>query len=458
MEQQHTTIAAISTPLAMGAIGIVRLSGSRAKEIVSQIFVPVGHRNLFNVPGFSAIYGKVVVEGEELDEVVVYVYTAPRSYTGEDVVEISCHGGTFLLTRVLRAVLDRGAQAASAGEFTKRAFLNGKMQLTQAEAVMDLISANGVQAGRAAMAARDGVLSRRIEGICADLTGLAAHMSAWVDYPDEEIEELQDSRLLETLTGAEIALKDLLSTFDAGKLLREGVSTAIVGRPNVGKSTLMNLLAGTQRSIVTDIPGTTRDIVEETVRLGEDILLCIADTAGLRSTDDPVEAIGVELAGRRMDTSGLVLAVFDGSAPLTAEDLTLAEKLRGRPAVAIVNKSDLGLQDIPAVLRDCFAQVVPLSARTGDGTEALTHAVAQVLHLNHLDASAPMLANERQRSCALRAQGAVSEALAALCGGMTMDAVNICIDEALEALLELDGKRVTDAVVEEVFANFCVGK
>ena len=455
---KNTTIAAISTPLTAGAIGIVRLSGPDAKAIAGQIFRPIGRRKIDTVPGFSAIYGHVCAGGEDIDEAVVYVYTGPKSYTGEDVVEFSCHGGPYLLTRVLRELLDRGAVPAEAGEFTKRAFLNGKMDLTQAEAVMDLIAASGADASRAAMAAREGALSQKCDTICASLTLIAAHMSAWVDYPDEEIEELSDEHLHQTLSAARQELATLLDTFDTGRILREGVSTAIVGRPNVGKSTLMNLLAGATRSIVTDIPGTTRDVVEETVRLPGGLVLNIADTAGLRSTDDPVEAIGGSMAQDRLLQSGLVLAVFDGSAPFTEEDRQLAASLAGRPAVAVLNKSDLGRAGETEYISEQFSHTVTLSAREGTGLPELAAAIREVLQLRAVDPSAPMLANERQRRCVLRAKAAVEEALDTLNMGLTIDAVNICIDEALEALLELNGRRVTDAVVDEVFANFCVGK
>ena len=454
----NSTIAAISTPLTAGAIGIVRLSGPEAKRIAGEVFRPIGHRRIDTVPGYSAIYGHVCQNGEDIDEAVVYVYTAPKSYTGEDVVEFSCHGGPWLLTRVLRALLDRGAVPAEAGEFTKRAFLNGKLDLTQAEAVMDLISASGADANRAAMAAREGALSRKGAAICDSLTQVAAHMSAWVDYPDEEIEELTDESLGRTLADARRELDALLDSYDTGRILREGVSTAIVGRPNVGKSTLMNRLAGYTRSIVTDIPGTTRDVVEETVRLPGGLVMNIADTAGLRETDDPVESIGVELARGRIRQSGLVLAVFDGSRPLTGEDRSLLAALRDRPAVAVLNKADLGCDGDAACIRESLPHTVTLSAREGTGLPELAAAVREVLRLGAVDPSAPLLLNERQRRCTLRARDAVAEALEALEMGQTMDAVNICIDEALEALLELDGRRVTEAVVDEVFASFCVGK
>ena len=451
------TIAEIYTPLAVGGIGIVRVSGPEALAIAARVFRPAGERDISSMKGFTSAYGRVFDQDGQVDEAILSVYRAPKSYTGEDVAELSCHGGVYVLQRVLRAVLDQGAVLAGPGEFTKRAFLNGKVNLTQAEAVMDLISSQNKNATRAALSARDGALSQRVQGIEKILLGLAGHLAAWVDYPEEDIEEVETGSLLHSLSGCRDQLEQLLSTYDLGRILREGVDTAIIGRPNVGKSTLMNLLAGAQRSIVTDIPGTTRDVVEDVIRL-EDVVLNLADTAGIRATDDPVESVGVDLARRRMEDSGLVLAVFDSSDSLTREDRELLEALQGRPAVAVLNKTDLPRKIQREEIAQWIPQVVEVSAANGEGMDALSAAIREVLSLHQIDGSAPILANERQRGCILRAKSALDDAIEAVGSALTLDAATVCIDEGLNALLELTGERATDAVVGQVFAQFCVGK
>ncbi|BCI61598.1 tRNA uridine-5-carboxymethylaminomethyl(34) synthesis GTPase MnmE [Solibaculum mannosilyticum] len=452
-----TTIAAIATPQGAGGIGIVRISGPKSQEVADRIFRSPGNRRIRDTAGYQALYGHIY-EGDTLvDEAIALVFRAPRSYTGEDVVELSCHGGMYVLGRVLSAALSAGAVAAAPGEFTKRAFLNGKLSLTQAESVMDIIGAQGRQAATAALAAREGVLGRRIQDVTDSLVELAAHLSAYIDYPEDDIPELQEVQLVGSLSDAHRRLDDLLATYDAGKILREGVDTVIVGRPNVGKSTLMNVLSGVERSIVTHIPGTTRDVVEETVRLG-DVVLRLADTAGLHETDDPVEAIGVEKARGRLETAGLVLAVFDASQNLEEEDRCLLKKLDGRPAVAVINKTDLTPCIDEAFVRRHVPYVVTISAKQEMGMEQLREAVCDVLGAGSWDPSAGMLANERQRDCVRRAGEAVQEALDTTQMGMTYDAVSVSVEGAIDALLELTGERATEAVVDQVFARFCVGK
>ena len=327
-----STIAAISTAQAAGGIGIVRISGENALFVASQIFRTVSGINLQTLKGYRAAFGHVIADGKPIDEGIATVFRAPKSYTGEDVVEISCHGGLYITKQVLRAALQNGARPAEAGEFTKRAFLNGKLDLTEAEAVMQLISAQGAQSSAAALGVLEGTLSREIAAVSDRLKSACAALAAWVDYPDEEIDDLTDASLAETVDFSVAALKNLLSRFDSGRAVLAGVDTAIVGKPNVGKSTLMNRFVGAEKSIVTDIAGTTRDVVEETVTVGN-VVLRLSDTAGLRETGDAVEKIGVERARKKVENAVLVLAVFDGSAPLTEEDRALISLCTDRKSV-----------------------------------------------------------------------------------------------------------------------------
>ena len=451
------TIAAVATPQAAGGIGIVRISGGDAIAVAEKIFVPVRGTRLTASKGDRAYFGRAVDKGEPLDEAVCLVFRAPHSYTGEDVAEISCHGGLYIIRRVLQAALSAGARPAEAGEFTKRAFLNGKLDLSEAEAVMHMVSAQGEQAAKAALNALDGALSRKIHAVADNVIAASAAIAAWVDYPDEDIEAVHFDNLRSTFSAAREDLRELLARFEMGQAVTEGVDTAIVGRPNVGKSTLMNLLSGTEKSIVTHIPGTTRDVVEQTVRLG-DVVLHLADTAGLRDTDNPVEQIGVERARTKLERAVLVLAVFDGSEPLTAEDCALLESCRGRLCVAVLNKADRGEAVPEAEIRQYTPAVVRLCAKDGSGYDELRAAVTKALGTDAFDPSAAMLANERQKDCCVRAVDSLTQAIDAIDAGMTLDAVNVCADECIGALLELTGEKAADAVVREVFSRFCVGK
>ncbi len=460
MRIQDDTIAAISTAQAPGGIGVIRISGKDAQGIAGRIFSNPQGKLLEKTPGYTALYGHVhtLENGKELlDEAIALNFIAPHSFTGENVVEISCHGGLYILHRVLEELYKAGAVPAQPGEFTKRAFLNGKLGLTEAESVMQIISAQGSQAARAAMASHEGALERRIQKIRDSLVHTAAHLSAWADYPEEDIPQVSGESLKTSLKEAKKEIDELLSQFEAGRAIREGVDTVIAGRPNVGKSTLMNLLAGCERSIVTQYAGTTRDVVEETVRLG-DVLLHLADTAGIRVTDDPVESIGVNRAKGRVSSAQLVLAVFDSSQKLNEEDYELIEVIRDVPCVAVINKSDLeNIIDIKYI-KSKFKHIVFISAATGEGLESLKSAVADVLQTSALNPSEGMLFTERQKDAARRAKGCVDEALSAVERGITLDAVTVSIEGAVSCLLELTGERATVAVVDSVFSQFCVGK
>lgn len=453
-----STIAAISTPRAQGGISVIRISGEEALAAADKIFRPVScEKKPSEMEGYTCAYGKITDGGEIIDDGVLTVFRAPKSYTGEDVAEISCHGGIFVTERVLRLILSKGARPAEAGEFTKRAFLNGKMNLTQAEAVMDIISADGRASLKCAEALREGALYRRIKSISDGMLKLLASLAAWVDYPDDDIPAVEEYEIEAALKKAVSDLDELLSSYDSGRIVREGLDTVIVGKPNVGKSTLMNLLAGCDRSIVTDIAGTTRDIVEESVRLG-DIVLRLSDTAGIRETSDAVEKVGVDRAQKKLDTADLILAVFDMGTAVTDEDRELAEKCRGRNAVAVLNKSDLEQRFDFTRITDCFKESVTVSAGNGEGTERLQAAVEGISGLTGFSPDMGVLANERQRTCAGKARVSFAEALEALRSGATFDAVTVLIDDGENALLELTGERASEAVANEVFSRFCVGK
>ena len=451
------TIAAISTAQGEGGIGVIRISGESAIEIADKIFKNINNKKLTDMKGYTAAFGKVIFGGEEIDEAVALVFRAPHSYTGENVVELSCHGGVYVTARVLRAALDSGARPAEPGEFTKRAFLNGKMDLTEAEAVADIISARSKSAARAALCVKDGALRAKLDDIKNDLLNLASHLSAWADYPEEDIAEVTDDMIFNACDKAISSLSHLLDTYDSGQAVKKGIDTVIAGRPNVGKSTLMNLLSGSERSIVTDIPGTTRDVVEDTVLVG-DVILRLSDTAGLRSTNDEVEKIGVEKARKRLEQCGLLLAVLDNSRELNDEDFSLLKEAKNVPTIVIINKTDLvGKLDTDKIADYCD-NIIKVSAASGEGKEEIISAVRKIAGTDKLNPSEGILSNERQRTAVVNALRSVTEAKESLKNGMTYDAVTVSLEEAISAVLELTGERVSEEIVDRVFHNFCVGK
>ena len=354
-------------------------------------------------------------------------------------------------------MLASGARAAQAGEFTQRAFLNGRIDLSEAEAVMSLISAKGEQAAKAALSALDGALSREIRSCADELVSVSAGLAAWVDYPDEEIEELSRDEMQSVFVRVDKRLSKMLNDFDMGQAATQGVDTVIAGRPNVGKSTLMNLLSGSDKSIVTSVAGTTRDIVEQDVVLGS-VTLRLADTAGLRQTDDAVESIGVERAKKRVERAQLVLAVFDGSQELTDDDKELLALCRGTKTVGIINKNDLLQKSDRTFIEKNTDRTVEISALDRDAAQTLGDAVSKLLGTNDFDSSAALLANERQRDSCRRALEMIREAQTASKSGVTLDAVNVLVDTCIETLLEITGEKASETVVNEIFSRFCVGK
>ena len=455
----QTTVAAIATPLARGALSVIRISGPAALDVAAKVFTPVSGADIRVQKGYTAYFGQAHdASGAPLDQCVLTVFRAPRSYTGEEVAELSCHGGMLVTKQVLRAVYEAGAEPAGPGEFTKRAFLNGKLSLSQAEAVMDLIHAQSEGAVKSALAAQGGALEERIGELRRQLLDVSAHVYACVDFPEEDVPELTVQMMEQALLQVQSGLSALLATYDTGRMLRDGVDTVIVGRPNVGKSTLMNLLAGCTRSIVTHVAGTTRDIVEESVTLSDSVVLRLSDTAGIRETADEVEQIGVALSKERLSSAQLVLALFDASEPLTEDDQALIALVRGKHTIAVINKTDLASRLDTALIEAELGAPVFLSAQTGEGKDALAARIEEVLDLHAFDAAAPALFTERQRALVCAASEAVAQAQEALRAGMTFDALSVSLDCALAPLLELTGENVSERVIDEVFSQFCVGK
>ena len=452
-----STIAAVSTPNAVGGIAVIRISGDKAIDIASKVFTPAGGRSVHDMEGYTCAYGIAHDNGERIDDCILTVFRAPHSYTGEDTAEISCHGGLYVSKRILRAILRNGAENAEGGEFTKRAYLNGKLDLTQAEAVMDIISAKGETELKMAEALREGAAFRKARKCSDKLMKILGDLAAWADYPEEDIPEVEPQALMSELSEVREELSTLVENYDSGRILREGIATAIIGRPNVGKSTLFNCLSGCERSIVTDIAGTTRDIVEESVRLG-DLTLRLSDTAGIHDTDDVIEGIGVDMAEKMIDSSELVIAVFDGSCPLTADDLKLIDKTKNKKCIAVVNKNDVSQQLDVKELSKFFIHIVYLSAKESTGVDVLEKEINELFSINEHTFDNVSAANERQKKCIDSALASIDEAMSALQCGEMLDAVNVIIDEAEQSILSLTGEKITDAVVDEVFSRFCVGK
>ncbi len=452
------TIAAIATPMAPSAIGILRLSGPEAVSAASAVFRPRRGKPLEDCPSHTLIHGALLDrEGRVIDDALATYSPAPHSYTGEDTAELHCHGAPAVLALALEALFAHGARQALAGEFTRRAFLNGKLDLMQAEGVADLLSASSPAGVRLAAEQLSGGLSRRVEGIYQGLTDLLAHFCAVLDYPDEDLDPFRAETIQRALEEAKGGLKSLLSTYRRGRSLVGGVPCAIVGRPNVGKSSLLNALLGWERAIVTSVPGTTRDTVEGLCQLGG-VPFRLMDTAGLREGADEAERLGVERSRTALEGAELVLLVLSGAEPLEAEDEAVLRLAEGREkVVCVVNKADLPCRLDLEGLRRRFPHLCQVSARQGTGLEELEALAASLFPLGGGNEEA-LLTNARQAEAAGRALERVEAAAEAFNGGVTPDAVLSEVEGALEALASLTGRRVQEDVTERVFARFCVGK
>jgi len=459
------TIAAISTGTAASGIGVIRVSGANCFAICAKVFRAANGRPFADQQPGHMVFGDMLdAQGRTIDRGLAVRFAGPHCYTGEDSAEFHCHGSPVVLRELLTALFAAGARQAERGEFTKRAFLNGKLDLTQSEAVIDLIEAETAAAARNSIEQLGGTLRRDFEEITETLLDISSRFYAVVDYPDEDIEDIHPHQIADALDHCEKTLARLLATCERGKVLKNGVRTAIVGRPNAGKSSLLNALAGYERAIVTDIPGTTRDTVEESVLCGG-VLLRLIDTAGIRDTEDKVEALGVERSRQAMESADLVLAVVDGSGGVSEEDMPfLLSVAKTKRWILIWSKKDLtaadAFLDFPMPLSmdyHCPAAVVQLSAVTGDGIDALESAVAGLFPEGETPAGS-ILANERQQEAALRTKNAISRAKEAMALALTPDAVLTDVEQALDALGELTGRSAKETIVSRIFERFCVGK
>lgn len=447
------TICAISTPRGVGGIGVIRVSGESAIEICEKIVFP--GRPLHEIESGRTVFARVKDNGQTVDEIMVSVFRGPHCFTGEDTVELSCHGGMYILNRVITLLLRAGCAPAAAGEFTKRAFLNGKMDLTQAEAVIDLIHADSRLQASGALRQMDGLLGRKMNAVRDCLIEVNTEIMAYVDYPEETIGEIDEVSIKRRLTESAVQLSRIASSFERGQVIRDGIATVITGRPNVGKSTLMNLLLQRDKSIVTDTAGTTRDLVEDRAVLG-DMVLHLTDTAGIHETGDKVEQIGVARARDAARSAQLVLLVTDVSRPLTEEDFEIFELCRDKCTVLIANKTDCG--EVADLSKVPFEHIVPMSAKREQGLEILTETVRTLFLGEAFDEEETLLTNQRQRAAVLSALESVQAAAAAISAGFTPDLVSVDIENAAQALGELTGQNVREQMIEDIFSRFCVGK
>lgn len=449
----NRTIAAIATPPGTGGISVIRISGTDAVAIAQSVF----SGRIADAQSHTIHYGFVKnADGETVDEVLVSVMLAPRTFTGEDTVEISCHGGSVVTRAVLKTVIEAGAYMAEPGEFTKRAFLNGRIDLSRAEAVIDVINAKSELSRRNAVSQLGGTLEREIKNTRGELVHLLAQMQVIIDYPDEDLEEVDEDDIYAVCDRCRKAVKRLLRSSDGGRMLRDGIRTVIAGKPNVGKSSLLNRLAGEERAIVTDVEGTTRDVIEENVTING-IPLILSDTAGIRDTEDVVEKIGVERSREYLQSADLVIVVLDMARGIDDDDRDVLRNTADKPRIILLNKSDIGGDVRDELIAD--DTVIEISAKTGEGIDALT---AEIERLCGIDAVAAengrVITNMRHKQALLGAADALARACDALGAGMPCDIVSIDINAAVNSLGEITGETVAESVVNDIFHNFCVGK
>lgn len=454
---REDTIAAVATAAGEGGIGIVRISGDEALDILNKVFVPVSKNITNRVLSYGHI--KDPATGKVIDEVMSVFMKGPHSYTAEDVVEIQCHGSSVSLRKILDLVLKNGARLAERGEFTKRAFLNGRLDLTQAEAVIDLIKAKTDKTFDVALNQLEGAFSAKIRDIRADLVDVLVNLTVNIDYPDEDIEEMTYSKLEESLENIKNKIKKLLSTADTGRIVREGLKVSIVGKPNVGKSSLMNALMGENRAIVTDIPGTTRDTIEESITI-KNIPIILTDTAGIHATDDIIEQIGIEKSKESFNRSDLIIFVVDGSKELEKEDREIIDHIGDRKGIVLLNKQDKGSVVTADVIRGLIPQAVILESALleGKGVEDLSDAVEEMVYGGKVSQSENLLVtNVRHKNLLDEGEKCMVDALYMTEMRQPLEFIEIDVNRCYEALGEIIGETAAD-IIDKVFERFCLGK
>ncbi len=456
------TIAAVSTAMGKGGIAVIRISGESAISVGDKIFKPSNGKSLIDIPSSSVVYGNIYFDGNKIDDGVATIFRAPRSFTGEDTVEISCHGGILLQEKVLQSALKNGARLAEAGEFTKRAFINGKISLSEAEAVISKINAESEEQLKLAVSHADGKLKNEMNSIIDNLVKVLSSCYVLCDYPDEDLSEISTDEIISSLEGCLERCDKLIKSYRAGHAVTEGIPTVIVGQPNTGKSSLLNAFLGYDRAIVTDIAGTTRDIIEERVYAGR-VTLSVADTAGIRFGEslDTVEKIGVTRSIEKLKNAELALAVFDGSRQFSKQDEEIISILEefSCPKIAIINKSDLGILFDTSLLKNTCDKIVEISALSQKGMDELISAIEDMYFDGEIDYSkTPVLSLARQKNSVSLGREHILRALDAIKMGISPDMAGLDIENAIAEFEALDGRRVSEMIVSQIFSGFCVGK
>ena len=455
-----STIASISTAPGIGGIGIIRMSGEKSFEVLDKIFIAKNKQNIDEIKGYTIKYGNIVEDGNVIDEVLVSYFKAPRSYTTENMCEINSHGGTVIVRKILELCLKNGADLAEPGEFTKRAFLNGRIDLAQAESVIDVINAKSDKEAKSGIKQLEGFLSKEIKEIKQEIMDVLVNIEVTIDYPEYDTPEVQQEELSKMLQSVGQRLIKLEKSFDNGKIIKEGIKTAIIGKPNAGKSSLLNAILKEERAIVTDIAGTTRDTIEEFVTING-IPLKLIDTAGIREASDKVEKIGVEKSIKLAEEADLVIAIFDSSKELTEEDIEILKLIENKKSIILLNKNDLNsvISENDEQLKKASKNILKISALNKTGIDELYEKISELFNLNEINLDNDILiTNVRHKNIISKSLENVKKANGALNMNMPIDIITIYIKEILEDLGEITGEVVTEDIINEIFSKFCLGK